>query len=330
MPSLAPNNKGAAISMLNLGAAGAAWLGPMTVAIFIGPLGVGGVIWIFAILHAVAGLLALFLTLPPEVEEAIVAGRAAQPVGVERFAASGLLLANVPGIDERSDQNDIALVLFDLGGTIYDDDTYTQALLRAVRQMNPGVREEEFWAVYDGERGRSAGSLRTAIANRFVAGNRAELASLAKSYWEYPSSALYPDVKPTLTVLASKFKLGLVANSGETALRALRRDGLLDLFEAVAMADFVGAEKPDVRIFEYALQKSGISAEHAVHVGNRLDSDILPAKSLGLRTVWLLRGDAPPAPTLAQLSEPDAVITSLIGLPVALSRLSKTPAQQSA
>ena len=329
MPSLAPNNKGAAISMLNLGAAAAAWLGPMTVAIFIGPLGVGGVIWIFAILHAVAGLLALFLTLPPEVEEAIVAGRAAQPVGVERFAASGLLLANVPGVDERSGQNDIALVLFDLGGTIYDDDTYTQALLRAVRQMNPGVREEEFWAVYDGERGRSAGSLRTAIANRFVPGNRAELASLAKRYWEYPPSALYSDVKPTLTVLASKFKLGLVANSGETALRALRRDRLLDLFEVVAMADFVGVEKPDIRIFEYALQKSGISANHAVHVGNRLDSDIRPAKSLGLRTVWLLRGDAPPAPTLAQLSEPDAVITSLIGLPVALSRLSKSPEQGS-
>jgi len=40
-----------------------------------------------------------------------------------------------------------------------------------------------------------------------------------------------------------------------------------------------------------------------------------------MRTVWLLRGDAPPAPTLDQLVEPDAVIISLVGLPMALARL---------
>jgi len=40
-----------------------------------------------------------------------------------------------------------------------------------------------------------------------------------------------------------------------------------------------------------------------------------------MRTVWLLRGEVPPAPTLEQLSEPDAVLTSLLGLPIALVRL---------
>ncbi len=325
MPSLAPENKGGAISMLNLGAAASAWLGPTIVAIFIGPLGVAGVIWVFAISHAIGGLMALFLTLPPEVEEAIVTSRASQPVGMEALAASGLLLAHAPMVDDTLDQDDIALILFDLGGTIYDDDTYTRALLRAARQIHPGLKEEEFWAVYDSERGRSAGSLRTAIANRFAQGDRSKLVALAKRFWEYPASALYPDVKPTLTVLASKFKLGLVANSGEPALRALRRDGLHDLFDVIALADVVGIEKPDTKIFQYALEKAAIPASRAVHVGNRLDSDIRPAKSLGLRTIWLLRGDAPPAPTLDQLAEPDAVVTSLIGLPVALSRLMNMP-----
>jgi hypothetical protein len=40
-----------------------------------------------------------------------------------------------------------------------------------------------------------------------------------------------------------------------------------------------------------------------------------------MKAIWLLRGDAPPAPTLEQLCEPDAVIISLNGLGVALSRL---------
>jgi len=322
MPSLAPENKGAAISMLNLGAAASAWLGPTIVALFIGPLGVAGVIWIFAILHFISGLLALFLTLPPEVEEAIVATPGRHSIGVEAFAASGGLLGHTPAMQTDLGETDIDLVLFDLGGTIYDDETYTRALLRAVRQINPGIKEEDFWAVYDGERGRSAGSLRTAIANRFVPGaDRAKLVALAKRYWEYPVSSLYPDVKPTLAALALKFKLGLVANSGEAALQALRRDGLDDLFDVVVLADVVGIEKPNEKIFQYALDKAGIPASRAVHVGNRLDSDIRPAKRLGLRTVWILRGDAPPAPTLEQLAEPDAVVISLIGVPTALSRL---------
>ena len=221
-----------------------------------------------------------------------------------------------------ADQNDIDLVLFDLGGTIYDDSTYTRALLRAVHDIDPNVQEHEFWAVYDAQRMRASGSLRTAIANHFVPNqDRERLTTLARRYWEYPASALYPDVKPALKALAVQFKLGLVANSGEAALKALRRDGLRDLFTVIALADSVGVEKPDERIFRYALETAGVSPSCAVHVGNRLESDIRPAQRLGMRTVWLLRGDAPPAPTLDQLAEPDAVIISLVGLPTALSRL---------
>jgi hypothetical protein len=109
----------------------------------------------------------------------------------------------------------------------------------------------------------------------------------------------------------------------------LRRDGLQKLFTVVALADFVGVEKPDEGIFLYALNKAGVSPGRAVHVGNRLESDIRPAQRLGMRTVWLLRGDAPPAPTLDQLAEPDAVITSLVGLPTALSRLTGSTAFES-
>jgi len=131
-------------------------------------------------------------------------------------------------------------------------------------------------------------------------------------------------VKPALEALARHLKLGLVANSGEAALKALQRDGLHELFSVVALADFVGVEKPDERIFRYALETAGVSPNRAVHVGNRLEGDIRPAQRLGIRTVWLLRGDAPPAPTLEQLTEPDAVIISLLGLPMALSRLTGT------
>jgi len=319
MPLLAPENKGAAISMLNLGAGASALLGPAIVAVFIGPLGVEGVMWIFAGLYGLSALLALFLTLPEELERGTLGWSG---IGEAAFGASACLLDHPPAMAALAGQHDIDLVLFDLGGTIYDDSTFTKAMLRAVHELDPKVKDEEFWAVYDAERMKASGSLRTAIANHFVPNrDRTILTALAKRYWEYPPSALYQDVKPALKALAGQLKLGLVANSGEAALKALRRDGLHELFTVIALADFVGVEKPDERIFQYALKTAGVSPSRTVHVGNRLESDIRPAQRLGMRTVWLLRGDAPPAPTLDQLVEPDAVIISLVGLPMALARL---------
>lgn len=64
VPSLAPNDKGAAMSVLNLGSGLAAFVGPLVVTVFIGTLGVGGVMWIFAGLYFLGAFLTNFLTLP--------------------------------------------------------------------------------------------------------------------------------------------------------------------------------------------------------------------------------------------------------------------------
>jgi MFS family permease len=66
MPSLAPDHKGAAMSVLNLGAGAATWVGPGIVTIFLPMVGVAGVMWIFAGLYVLSAVMALFLTLPEE------------------------------------------------------------------------------------------------------------------------------------------------------------------------------------------------------------------------------------------------------------------------
>ncbi len=68
MPSLAPQNKGAAMSLLNLGAGASNWVGPAIVALFLPLVGVGGVMWIYAVLYLISAVMTLFLTLPPEDE----------------------------------------------------------------------------------------------------------------------------------------------------------------------------------------------------------------------------------------------------------------------
>ncbi|WP_020664297.1 MFS transporter [Amycolatopsis benzoatilytica] len=71
LPSLAPEHKGGAMALLNLGAGAAAFVGPAIVSLFLGPAGAAGVVIIFAALYLVAAVLVRFLKLPEETERAI-------------------------------------------------------------------------------------------------------------------------------------------------------------------------------------------------------------------------------------------------------------------
>ena len=82
IPSLAPENKGGSLAMLNFGAGLAGLIGPLIASLFL-PLGNGAVILIFAGFYVLAAVLTVFLKLPPESEEAIRAGRTLTQVAPE-------------------------------------------------------------------------------------------------------------------------------------------------------------------------------------------------------------------------------------------------------
>lgn len=66
MAALAPNRKGAAMSILNLGAGASAWVGPAIAGVFLPMAGVGGVMWIYAILYIVSAALAWAMKVPED------------------------------------------------------------------------------------------------------------------------------------------------------------------------------------------------------------------------------------------------------------------------
>jgi len=75
MPSLAPEHKGASLSLLSLGAGLSVWAGPALVALLLKPIGVKGIMWVFAGLYFVSGIMALSLRLPEEGRALPEAGR---------------------------------------------------------------------------------------------------------------------------------------------------------------------------------------------------------------------------------------------------------------
>lgn len=66
IPSLLPDNKGAAISCLNLGSGLSNFVGPLIVTLCVSPFGVEGTLWVIAILYFAASVLTIPLKLPAE------------------------------------------------------------------------------------------------------------------------------------------------------------------------------------------------------------------------------------------------------------------------
>ena len=88
--------------------------------------------------------------------------------------------------------------------------------------------------------------------------------------------------------MAERYPLALVSNFYGN-IGAVLHDFRLDrYFPHVIESAVVGVRKPDPAIFRLGLDALGISdASSAVVIGDSYDKDILPAASLGCRTVWL-------------------------------------------
>ena len=117
---------------------------------------------------------------------------------------------------------------------------------------------------------------------------------------------LFSDVLPTLATLGEHFALVAVTNGNAN----LERIGIRHLFRDVVTAVDVGAAKPARPIFVEAVNRAGVNAEEALHVGDHPDIDIDGARKAGMRTAWMNRhGDgwpkhiAPPDVTVSRIEE---------------------------
>jgi FMN phosphatase YigB (HAD superfamily) len=229
---------------------------------------------------------------------------------------------------------ELRAVFLDVGGPIYDDANYVAAVVRALdglraEQGRGPVERGDVHRVYDAVRARQGGSLRTALATELLGdpGLRAELHERTRRHWVHPPGTLYPDVLPLLRALAGRVAIGVLANQEAAVVDALTRDGVAPFVDVWGVSALVGYEKPSPGLFRWCLAQAGCAPEQAVHVGNRLDTDVRPAAALGLGTVWVLRGEAPDSPTAEQLAEPDVVVHDLAGLAAVLLPLtSPSPA----
>lgn len=171
----------------------------------------------------------------------------------------------------------IKWLFFDLGSTLVDETKCIEYRIEeTLKQENAPAREVFF-----------------AYMEKMIASNRLPYKDAVKEYeleqvkWPGELEQLYEAVPQVLQALVGKYKMGIIANQSLGSEERMRSWGILDYFEVVVASAEAGVAKPDKRIFELALEQSGAAPQECCMIGDRLDNDIIPAKEMGMQTMWV-------------------------------------------
>ena len=210
---------------------------------------------------------------------------------------------------------------FDCYGTLIDWETGLLAGLHAV--LDPrGIQaaDEVILETYAGfEADAEAGpylryrdvlgvGLRGVCASLGVEPTEAEIATFGGSVADWPAFA---DSAAALARLETRYRLGVITNCDDDLFAASNRRLGVD-FDWVITAEQARGYKPRIANFELAFERIDVPRERILHVAQSLFHDHVPAKALGMTTVWIDRrhdrpgsGATPPADATPDLVFPD-------------------------
>ena len=101
---------------------------------------------------------------------------------------------------------------------------------------------------------------------------------------------LFDDAEPALAQLKRRgLLLGLISNIDRDLSSTYEELGLSSRLDVLVTSLVVGAAKPDPAIFRAALERAGVHAAEAIHVGDMYHSDVLGARSAGIRPLLIDR-----------------------------------------
>ena len=117
------------------------------------------------------------------------------------------------------------------------------------------------------------------------------LAGLLPKLWaEHVRKNLYSVVPeglgPALDAVRERGVKVVIVSNSEGMLEPLFEElGILRHFDLIADSGRLGLEKPDPRIFEYALGAFGVRADEALHLGDSIATDVEGARRAGVRVM---------------------------------------------
>lgn len=190
----------------------------------------------------------------------------------------------------------IRWIFFDIGNVILNDDPamafFNHEIFQAIQHNGRHVTLEEVLAA----RERSIlvarnGRHYEAVMKQFLGDgvwqkvDKRIRRQLAENWAEY--SPLIPGIVPAIQTLAEKYQLGIIANQPREVIGILEHLGLLKYFKIHGISQMVGMSKPNLDFFYWALEQANCQPQQAIMIGDRVDNDVKPARSVGMKTIWL-------------------------------------------
>jgi 2-haloacid dehalogenase len=125
----------------------------------------------------------------------------------------------------------------------------------------------------------------------------------------------FADTASALGLLKKSHKLAVISNIDDD-LFATPAPKLGVSFDHVITAQQAGCYKPCVKIFRMAQERIGVKPEQWLHAGQSIYHDVIPAKALGITTVWVNRASprSGAGATKAASGKPDLEVPDLRGL----------------
>ena len=143
-----------------------------------------------------------------------------------------------------------------------------------------------------------------------------EIDDFVRLYWEsiLKKEKPMPHAVSVLKKLHSRYKIAVMTDSdGDRVvkMKRARNSGLLPYIDVFMSSDDVGMNKPNKKFYSVMLAKLGVGASECVMVGDKPHVDLVLAKPLGMKTVWMKYGRWADVYKDAELDYVDHSITDL-------------------
>jgi 2-haloacid dehalogenase len=220
------------------------------------------------------------------------------------------------------DFNRVRILTFDCYGTLIDWESGIFAALRPILAAHKKTLSDsailrlysELEATAEGREYRPYREILQSVVYGF--GKRLEFTTTPAQLASLPDSLAswqpFPDTVAALRKLKSRYQLGIISNVDDDLFASTAKK-LEVKFDHVITAQQARAYKPSLKIFKLAQERIGVAPEQWLHVAQSVFHDVVPAKSLGITTVWVNRPSSRPGSGAAKSASanPDLEVPDL-------------------
>ena len=206
----------------------------------------------------------------------------------------------------------IKLITIDFWNTLFNGEsadlrnyTRSKVLIDTLNDMKVSINQERFnevirysWEYYSNIwinecRTPSANEILTFIWNKMGFKENKKAFDYVVNFYENVIILFPPELEPgsknAIIKLSSKYKLGIVSDTGfspgKVVNKLLEQLDIKKYFSAFSYSDETGVAKPHPKSFSIILEQLNITPEEAIHIGDIDRTDIDGAKTIGMRAI---------------------------------------------